>query len=37
MPVLAVVHFDVLTGASQLARLRKASPQQFAALGSHKL
>ena len=55
--VLAVVHFDVLTGASQLlsyglcaiiplallggvflaARLRKASPQRFLALGSHKL
>ena len=55
--VLAVVHFDVLTGASQLlsyglcaiiplallggvflaARLCKASPQRFLALGSHKL
>ncbi|WP_339529881.1 APC family permease [Pseudomonas mucidolens] len=55
--VLAVAHFDVLTGASQFlsyalcavipaallggvflaARLRKASPQRFLALGSHKL
>jgi amino acid transporter len=55
--VLAVIHFDVLTGASQLlsyglcavipvalvvgvflaVRLRKVSPERFAALGSHKL
>jgi len=54
---LAVIHFDVLTGASQLlsyglcavipvalivgvflaVRLRKVSPERFAALGSHKL
>jgi hypothetical protein len=52
-----VIHFDVLTGASQLlsyglcavipaalivgvllaVRLRKASPERFMALGSHKL
>ncbi len=55
--VLAVVHFDVLTGASLAlsyslcaiipaallggvflaARLRKASPERYQALGSHKL
>ncbi|MBJ2345456.1 MULTISPECIES: APC family permease [Pseudomonas] len=54
---LAVIHFDVLTGASQrlsyglcavipvalvvgvflAVRLRKVSPERFAALGSHKL
>jgi amino acid transporter len=55
--VIAVMHFDVLTGASKAlsyglcaiipvallagvflaARLRKASPQRYLALGSHKL
>ncbi|MDR6957938.1 amino acid transporter [Pseudomonas brassicacearum] len=55
--ILAVVHFDVLTGASTVlsyglcaiipaallagvflaARLRKASPERYLALGSHKL
>ncbi|AHL34616.1 amino acid permease [Pseudomonas brassicacearum] len=55
--ILAVVHFDVLTGASKVlsyalcaiipaallvgvclaARLRKAAPERYRALGSHKL
>jgi hypothetical protein len=55
--IIAVVHFDVLTGASKAlsyglcaiipaallagvflaARLRKASPQRYLVLGSHKL